>query len=143
MIIQGNVAEYMPIGLPIFQQRVIGDIMNIKLSGIVGKPELRYTPDGKAVLTFSLGQYTGGNKTDGYKERAWVRCEAWEELAEANAGIEKGQVVTITGQAKTPRKWTDKSGVERDAGFEVVAREITQGDDFYITGKAEKFEEVF
>jgi hypothetical protein len=56
MIIQGNVAEYMPIGLPIFQQRVIGDIMNIKLSGIVGKPELRYTPDGKAVLTFSLGQ---------------------------------------------------------------------------------------
>jgi hypothetical protein len=28
--------------------------MNIKLSGIVGKPETRYTPEGKAVLTFSL-----------------------------------------------------------------------------------------
>ena len=117
--------------------------MNTKLAGIVGKPELRYTPDGKAVLTFALGMYTGGNKDSGYKERAWVRCEAWEELAEANAGIEKGQVVTITGQAKTPRKWTDKSGVERDAGFEVVAREITQGDDFYTIGKADKVEEVW
>ena len=26
--------------------------MNTKLAGIVGKPESRYTPDGKAVLTF-------------------------------------------------------------------------------------------
>mgnify|MGYP001368751817 CR=1 FL=1 len=30
--------------------------MNTKLAGIVGKPELRYTPDGKAVLTFSTGK---------------------------------------------------------------------------------------
>lgn len=117
--------------------------MNIKLSGIVGKPESRYTPEGKAILTFSLGLYTGGNKEQGYRDRAWVRVEAWEELAEANAGLEKGATVTITGQAKTPRKWTDKSGVERDAGFEVVAREITQGDDFYTIRKAEKVEEVF
>ena len=117
--------------------------MNTKLAGIVGKPETRYTPDGKAVLTFSLGMYTGGNKTDGYKDRAWVRIEAWGDVAEGAGWVEKGQVVTITGQAKTPRKWTDKSGVERDAGFEVVAREITQGDDFYTIRKAEKVEEVF
>ena len=104
--------------------------MNIKLSGIVGKPEQRYTPEGKAVLTFSLGMYTGGNKDAGYKDRAWVRCEAWEQLAESSAWVEKGKTVTVTGQAKTPRKWTDKEGNERDAGFEIVAREITQGDEF-------------
>ena len=104
--------------------------MNIKLSGIVGKPETRYTPEGKAVLTFSLGMYTGGNKDAGYKDRAWVRCEAWEQLAEASAWVEKGKTITVTGQAKTPRKWTDKEGNERDAGFEIVAREITQGDEF-------------
>ena len=109
--------------------------MNIKLSGIVGKPETRYTPEGKAVLTFSLGMYTGGNKDAGYKDRAWVRCEAWEQLAEANSALEKGATVTVTGQAKTPRKWTDKEGNERDAGFEVVAREIREGDDFWTTGK--------
>ena len=102
--------------------------MNIKLTGIVGKPESRYTPEGKAILTFSLGLYTGGNKDAGYKDRAWVRCEAWEELAET--ALEKGETVTVTGQAKTPRKWTDKEGNERDAGFEVVAREIAQGDWF-------------
>ena len=104
--------------------------MNTKLAGIVGKPEQRYTPEGKAVLTFSLGMYTGGNKEAGYKERAWVRREAWEQLAEANSTLEKGATVTVTGQAKTPRKWTDKEGNERDAGFEIVAREITQGDEF-------------
>ena len=109
--------------------------MNIKLTGIVGKPESRYTPDGKAVLTFSLGMYTGGNKEAGYKERAWVRCEAWEQLAESSAWVEKGKTVTVTGQAKTPRKWTGQDGVERDAGFEVVAREIREGDDFWTTGK--------
>ena len=143
MIIQGNVAEYMPIGLPIFQQRVIGDIMNIKLSGIVGKPELRYTPDGKAVLTFSLGQYTGGNKTDGYKDRAWVKVEAWGDVAESSAWVEKGKVVTIEGQPKTPRKWTGKDGVERDEPYTVVALRIYEGDDFYTIRKAEKVEEVF
>jgi len=109
--------------------------MNIKLSGIVGKPETRYTPEGKAILTFSLGMYTGGNKDAGYKDRAWVRCEAWEQLAESSAWVEKGKTVTVTGQAKTPRKWTDKEGNERDAGFEVVAREIREGDDFWTTGK--------
>ena len=102
--------------------------MNIKLSGIVGKPESRYTPEGKAVLTFSLGMYTGGNKDAGYKERAWVRVEAWDALAEM--ALEKGKTVTVLGTAKPPRKWTDKEGVERDAGFEVVAREITLGDEF-------------
>ena len=106
--------------------------MNIKLSGIVGKPETRYTPEGKAVLTFSLGLYTGGNKEAGYKERAWVRVEAWEQLAEANSTLEKGATVTVTGQAKTPRKWTDKDGAEHAAGFEVVAREIVQGDGFKV-----------
>ena len=106
--------------------------MNIKLSGIVGKPEQRYTPEGKAILTFSLGMYTGGNKDAGYKERAWVRVEAWEQLAEANSALEKGATVTVTGQAKTPRKWIDKEGNERDAGFEVVAREITMSDEFRV-----------
>ena len=54
--------------------------MNTKLAGIVGKPETRYTPDGKAVLTFSLGQYTGGNKTDGYKFYITGKAEKVEEV---------------------------------------------------------------
>lgn len=107
--------------------------MNIKLSGIVARPESRYTPDGKQILTFSVGLYTGGNKEAGYKESAWIRVEAWESLAETWADkLVKGMRVTVTGQAKTPRKWTDKEGVERDAGFEVVAREIAEGDAFRV-----------
>lgn len=117
--------------------------MNIKLSGIVGKPEQRYTPDGKAVLTFSLGMYTGGNKEQGYKDRAWVHVEAWEDLAESSAWVVKGMTVTVDGQAKTPRKWADKEGNEREAGFEVVARNISEGDDFWTTSKSEPDEYTF
>ena len=117
--------------------------MNTKLAGIVGKPETRYTPEGKAVLTFSLGQYTGGNKTDGYKDRAWVKVEAWWDVAEKCAWVEKGMTVTVEGQPKTPRKWTGKDGVERDEPYTVVALQISEGDDFYTIGKAEKVEEVF
>ncbi len=117
--------------------------MNTKLAGIVGKPETRYTPEGKAVLTFSLGQYTGGNKTDGYKDRAWVKVEAWGDVAESSAWVEKGKTVTVEGQPKTPRKWTGKDGVERDEPYMVVALQISEGDDFYAIGKAEKVEEVW
>ena len=117
--------------------------MNTKLAGIVGKPESRYTPEGKAILTFALGMYTGGNKTDGYKDRAWVRIEAWGDVAEGAGWVEKGKVVTIEGQPKTPRKWTGKDGVERYEPSTVVALQISEGDDFYTIGKAEKVEEVF
>ena len=113
--------------------------MNIKLTGIVGKPEQRYTPEGKAILTFSLGLYTGGNKESGYKDRAWIRVEAWEQLAEQWASLEKGKTVTIIGRPKPPRKWTDKEGNERDAGFEVVAREIVAGDAFRMDVPSEEY----
>ena len=87
----------------------------MKFAGIVARPENRYTPDGKQILTFSVGLYTGGNKTDGYKDRQWIRVEAWEALAEQWASLEKGKTVTVIGRPKPPRKWTDKEGNERDA----------------------------
>jgi hypothetical protein len=51
--------------------------------------------------------------------------------------------VTVDGQAKTPRKWADKEGNEREAGFEVVARNISEGDDFWTTSKSEPNEYTF
>lgn len=100
----------------------------MKFAGIVARPESRYTPEGKQILTFSVGLYTGGNKEAGYKDRQWIRVEALEALAEQWASLQKGQTVTVSGRPKPPRTWTDKEGKERDAGFEVVAREIVNGD---------------
>ena len=114
---------------------------NVTFSGIVGKPEQRFTPSGKAVLQFSVGLYTGGNKENGYADRAWIRVEAWDELAELP--INKGETDTVIGQAKTPRKWTDKEGNERDAGFEVVAREIIKGDTYKVGAVQENEEYPF
>lgn len=105
---------------------------NIKFSGRVGKePELRFTPEGKAVLTFSVSLYTGGSKKDGYTPSVWVRVSAWEDLAaKTNELIGKGDVVTVAGLAKAPRTYKNSEGVEVSAGLEVTASEIVKGDEF-------------
>lgn len=107
---------------------------NIKFSGRVGKePELRFTPEGKAILTFSVSLYTGGTKDKGYTPSVWVRVSAWEDLAaKTNELISKGDVVTVTGLAKTPRTYKNSEGVEVSAGLEVTASEIVKGDEFKV-----------
>lgn len=57
--------------------------MNIKLSGIVGKPETRYTPEGKAILTFSLGQKGNSGATRGKNIRLGQRSKPRKSEREA------------------------------------------------------------
>ncbi|MHB8961991.1 MAG: single-stranded DNA-binding protein [Saccharofermentanales bacterium] len=104
---------------------------NIKFSGNIGKePTLRYTPEGKAVLSFSVSLYTGGSRTEGYKPSRWIGVTAWEQLAEdMNATLTKGAKVTVSGMVKPPRNYT-RDGAEVDAGLEVTASLIELGDMF-------------
>jgi single-strand DNA-binding protein len=105
--------------------------MNIKFSGNVGKePEMRYTPAGKPITTFSVALYTGGTKDKGYNEPVWVRVSAWEALAETvNNTIKKGMKVTVSGQPQSPRTYENKTtGETRSAGLEVTAYEVVEGD---------------
>lgn len=105
---------------------------NITIAGRIGRePESRYTPTGKATLTFSMSLYTGGNKESGYKDSVWVRVIAWDDLAEKWIDkIHKGEPVTITGRVDAPRTWVDKGGETRSAGLEITANRIVIGDEF-------------
>lgn len=107
---------------------------NIKFSGNIGKePELRYAPDGKPILNFSVALYTGGTKKSGYNESVWVRVSAFDELAERMGDtLTKGAKITITGTPRPPRVWQDKDGNARPAGLEVTAYEIELGDGFKV-----------
>ena len=77
-------------------------------------PEMRYTPQGKAITSFSLAVKCG------FGENAytiWIRCSAWEKQSElCNQYLKKGSKVRVTGQLegdKTTggaRMWTDKEG---------------------------------
>jgi single-strand DNA-binding protein len=103
---------------------------------IVGRlgrdPEMRFTPTGQAVTSFSVAtdrQYTdqGGKPV---KETVWFRVTAWGKLAETcNTYLQKGKLVLIEGRltvdSKTggPRVWTGQDGTPR-ASYEVTAQTV-------------------
>ena len=79
--------------------------------GNVGKDcEIRYTPAGKAVASFSFAL------TSGYGDKqvtSWINCNLWGDRAETlSPMLVKGTKVGITGEL-TNRPYTDKQGVEK------------------------------
>ena len=101
--------------------------------GNVGKDaEMRYTPAGQAVTTFSVAvnrSYTA-NSGEKVKETSWYRVEAWGKSAEVCAQyVKQGAQVLVQGRLKPdpetggPRVWTDKQGNAR-ASFELQADQV-------------------
>ena len=90
--------------------------------------ELRYTPSGAAVASFSIAtnrQYTSSNG-EKVKETVWFRISAWGKQAEiCNQYVKKGMKVLVEGRLtadpKTggPRIWGEKD--DPRASFEVTA----------------------
>lgn len=82
----------------------------ITIVGNIGKsPEIKYTPQGKAVCSFSVAVTEGIDK----EHTEWFSVETWEKTAEAVAKYcDKGSQVLVEGRLKT-RKWTDKDGGTR------------------------------
>ncbi len=83
------------------------------LIGNLGKdPEVRHTPTGQTVTTFSLATSEKIKTKDGnWEDRTeWHRVILWGKLAEiAGEYLQKGKTVYIEGRIQT-RKWEDKSG---------------------------------
>lgn len=98
--------------------------------GNVGRdPEMRYTPSGQAVTSFSVAtnrQYTNNNG-ESIKETTWFRVSAWGKQAETcNQYLRKGSKVLVEGRLTSdpatggPRIWKAQDGSSR-ASFEVNA----------------------
>lgn len=67
-------------------------------------PELRFMPNGKAVVNFSLASTPRVKDGNEYKdgETTWLRCSAFEKLAENVAeSLRKGQRVIVQGRMST------------------------------------------
>ena len=101
------------------------------LIGNLGRdPEMRYTPSGKPVTSFTMGVTYTWHDADGERreQTEWFNIIAWSGLAEVcNQYLHKGQRIYIEGRLQT-RRWQDASGEERSA-TEVVAREMIMLDD--------------
>jgi single-strand DNA-binding protein len=105
----------------------------IIIVGNVGRdPEMRYTPSGQAVTSFSVAtnrQYTN-NSGEAVKETIWFRVSAWGKTGEVcNQYLKKGSKVLVEGRLTAdpatggPRVWTAQDGSTR-ASFEVSAQTV-------------------
>jgi single-strand DNA-binding protein len=105
----------------------------IIIVGNVGRdPEMRYTPSGQAVTSFSVAtnrQYTNNN-AETVKETIWFRVSAWGKTGETcNQYLKKGSKVLVEGRLTAdpatggPRIWQSQDGTSR-ASFEVSAQTV-------------------
>src|SRR5512146_129899 len=105
----------------------------IIIVGNLGKePEMRYTPSGQAVTSFSVAssrQYTGSNGQP-VKETIWFRVSAWGKQAETcNQYLHKGSKVLVEGRLTPdqatggPRIWNRQDGTPA-ASYEVSAQTV-------------------
>jgi len=96
------------------------------LIGNLGKdPELRYTPGGQAVASFSLATSEKWRDKDGNMQdkTEWHNIVVWGRSAEnAKEYLAKGRSVYIEGRIQT-RSWDDKDGNKRYT-TEIIAQRL-------------------
>ncbi len=113
----------------------------IIIVGNLGRdPEMRYTPSGQAVTSFSVAtnrKYTSSHG-ESVNETIWFRVSAWGKQAEiCNQYLKKGSKVLVEGRLTPdkntggPRIWNKQDGTAA-ASFEVTAQTVrfltTRGD---------------
>ena len=103
----------------------------VMIIGRLGRdPEMRYTPSGRPVATFSVATNRSWTTSDGERrtETEWFNVVAWNKLAEiCNQYLVKGQQVYIEGRLQT-RRWEDSNGTKHSS-IEVVANEMVMLGD--------------
>ena len=99
------------------------------IGNITRDPEVRYTPAGKAVASFSIATNrswrteTGENK----EEAEFHRIVAWDKLAETcGQYLKKGAQIYVEGRIQS-RKWKDQEGVEKTTTEIVINSMIMLG----------------
>lgn len=113
----------------------------VMIIGYVGRdPEMRYTPSGRPVTSFSVATSRTWVSSEGERreETEWFNVVAWGSLAEiCKAHLTKNQQIYVEGRLQT-RGWEDDNG-KKHYRTELVANEMillgdrrTPGEfDFY------------
>ncbi len=94
--------------------------------GHVGRdPEIRYTPSGRPVTSFSVavGRTWTSSEGERHEETEWFNVVAWGTLAEiCKSHLAKGHQVYVEGRLQT-RSWEDDNG-KKHFRTELVANEM-------------------
>jgi len=108
----------------------------VLIGNLTRDPELKYTPTGTAVCTFSIATNRSWTTNDGQtkEEVQYHRVVAWQKLAElCGKLLNKGRKVFAEGRM-TYRTFTGKDGILRTIA-EIVL------DDFIVFGEGRKMTE--
>ncbi len=107
-------------------------VNKVILIGNLGRdPELRSTPNGQAVATFSLATNRKWRDRDGNKQEQteWHNIVCWGRQAEvAGQYLSKGRQIYVEGRLQT-RSWDDKQSGEKKYRTEVIC------DNFQMLGQ--------
>lgn len=98
----------------------------VVLGNLTRDPELRYTPNGQAVASFSVATNRRWTGKDGQAQEAteFHNIVAWGKLAEiCNQILYKGRKTLVAGRLQT-RSWEGQDGVKRYS-TEIVADQVS------------------
>lgn len=100
-------------------------INNVVLMGrLVATPELKSTPAGNTVTSFSLAVERSYARQGEQRQTDFINCVAWRSTAEfITRYFQKGSMIAVTGSIQT-RNYEDKNGNKRTA-FEVLVSQAT------------------
>jgi single-strand DNA-binding protein len=95
----------------------------ILIGRLTRDPELRYTPSGAAVCTFTLAVDRSYTNQQGEREADFISIVVWRDLAETcGKYLVKGRLVAVSGRLQV-RNYEGKDGQRRYV-TEVVAEEV-------------------
>jgi single-strand DNA-binding protein len=110
----------------------------VMLIGRLGRdPEMRYTPSGRPVTTFSIGTTRKWSTPEGERktETDWFNVVAWSNLAEiCNQYLKNGSLIYIEGRLQN-RQWDDAEGYKHYSS-EIVANEMIMLDTRHEPGRS-------
>jgi len=105
-------------------------------------PELRYTPNGRAVTSFSLAVNRRFSNQQGEREVDFIDIVAWGKTAETCANhLQKGRLVGVEGRLQV-RSYETQDGQKRKAA-EVVADNVAFLDRARGSGSPEGASDEF
>ncbi|MBO5439508.1 MAG: single-stranded DNA-binding protein [Clostridia bacterium] len=94
---------------------------------ITADPELKQTPQGVSVTTFSIAVNRRGKEA----QTDFINCQAWRQTAEFICKFfKKGSSICISGSIQT-RSWTDQQNQKR------YATEVVADEAFFVDAKAD------
>ncbi len=99
----------------------------ILMGNLTRDPELRQTPNGTSVTSFSLALNRSYKGADGNWQEAtdYVDVVAWGPLGERVAQyLSKGRPCLVNGRLQS-RSWEDKESGAKRSKLEVVAQDVT------------------